>query len=414
MISTSLTTCRTDRLTLWLERSLFATVLLACVVALSHGLADPDFWGHVQYGQDALADGLPTTATYTYTAEGFPWINHENICEYLMAWGVHMPGPGGMLVIKNLLGIGVMLLIYRQAARQGVGQVPIYLSMLLVAVNLTPCWTLRPQLMTYTLFTLMIALFDWCFVDWRTPWRALLGKAQPDEMGEAMRAEYRRRWPWLLLLVPMFIVWTNSHGGFVAGFCITGSLPGWSVGRGSRALSAVAVCRWWPGSRRSCWLAAWRRSSIRMAPVCTGGCYGAMHVPPPEIMEWHPPRAAEPDLVPVVDHARRFVCGADRHAPAARPRADGAAGTDDVAVVRTPAAHRVLCHPVRVLDAGACGLVAESLAEQRGHTTSSSVDLSPRMRWTLLGVLVLGIGPDELQVGSPACSTYPCGSRVIR
>jgi len=197
MISTPLTPLTRNRLAACLEWCLFLTVLTACALALSHSLADPDFWGHVQYGRDALVTGLPSTSTYTYTAEGFPWINHENICEYLMAWGVHTPGPGGMLVIKNLLGVGVVLLIYRRAARQGVGHVPIYLSMLLVAVNLTPSWTLRPQLLTYTLFTLMIALFDWCFVDWRTLWHTLLGKEQPDEMGEAVRAEYRRRWPWL-------------------------------------------------------------------------------------------------------------------------------------------------------------------------------------------------------------------------
>ena len=44
-------------------------------------------------------------------------------------------------------------------------------------------WTLRPQLMTYTLFALMIALFSWCFAAWPNPWSRLLRSAdneQPD------------------------------------------------------------------------------------------------------------------------------------------------------------------------------------------------------------------------------------------
>jgi hypothetical protein len=263
-------------------------VLLACALALSPGLADPDFWGHVQYGRDALANGLPTTATYTYTADGFPWINHENICEYLMAWGVNVLGPGGVLVIKNVLGIGLLLWIFRRAARQGVAQTPIHLCMLLVAANLMPSWTLRPQLMTYTLFALMIALFDWCFVDWLTPWRALLGQERWGDPDGVSQAAYRRRCPWLLLLVPLFVVWTNAHGGFVAGFCI---MAAYLAGR---SVEAVARDR-----RRGLPLAAWLVTIVLACGVATFlNPYGAelhrwllraMRVPPPEIMEWHPP-----------------------------------------------------------------------------------------------------------------------------
>jgi hypothetical protein len=69
----------------WLDRGIIAAVLLAAGVALSLNVADPDLWGHVQYGRDALAHGLPKTTTYSYVAEGYPWINHEIVAEYVLA-----------------------------------------------------------------------------------------------------------------------------------------------------------------------------------------------------------------------------------------------------------------------------------------------------------------------------------------
>ena len=71
--------------------------MLACGVALSLNVADPDLWGHVQYGRDALAHGLPATTTYSYIAEGYPWINHEIVAEYALAIGADWLGGPGLL-----------------------------------------------------------------------------------------------------------------------------------------------------------------------------------------------------------------------------------------------------------------------------------------------------------------------------
>ena len=118
MITTSYLTSGKDVSTKWIERGFLVTVLLACLLAMSHHKADPDFWGHVQYGRDAITEGLPDTTTYSYTTDGHRWINHENLSELLMAAGVSMPGPGGLLAIKSLLALMLMLLIYRQGTRQ--------------------------------------------------------------------------------------------------------------------------------------------------------------------------------------------------------------------------------------------------------------------------------------------------------
>src|SRR5258706_9382817 len=94
---------RSGDFAVWLDRGIFLAVLLASGVALSLNVADPDLWGHVQYGRDALAHGLSATTTYSYVANGYPWINHEIVAELAMATVANWFGGPGLLIVKCLL-----------------------------------------------------------------------------------------------------------------------------------------------------------------------------------------------------------------------------------------------------------------------------------------------------------------------
>ena len=97
----------------WFEKAVIVAVLLAAAVAISPNAVDADLWGHVQYGRDVLRNGLPATTTYSYTANGYRWINHENLAEILLAVGADNLGHIGLLVVKSLLGtfvVGMVLL----------------------------------------------------------------------------------------------------------------------------------------------------------------------------------------------------------------------------------------------------------------------------------------------------------------
>jgi len=75
---------------------IFAAILMTGLATMTTNCADPDLWGHVQYGREVLHDGvLPRTATWTYAAEGAAWVNHENIAEFLLAWTVDAWGSQG-------------------------------------------------------------------------------------------------------------------------------------------------------------------------------------------------------------------------------------------------------------------------------------------------------------------------------
>ncbi len=183
-----------------LDRLVLAVVWLSCAIALSPCSAEADLWGHVRYGQDALAArALPHDATYTYTAVGHPWINHENLAELAFGAIAAAAGGPGLLVFKCLLGLGLLALVARAARRQGASLTTLSAVLVLVSINLTADWTVRPQLFSFAFFGLLVCLLDQAFAGWP--------QQQP-----------RLRWLWFA--PPLFAVWANTHGGFVAGLAV--------------------------------------------------------------------------------------------------------------------------------------------------------------------------------------------------
>ena len=279
----------------WLDRGVIVAVVLASMVAMSVNLADPDLWGHVQYGRDALASGLPATTTYSYVAQDYPWINHEILAELGLAAVNDAFGGVGLLVMKALLGLCVILLIGRAAQKQGAGVVTASALMLLVAAALGRHWLLRPQLISYVSFALLLALLNWCFAGWAGTWQLRWpGRARVED--STLTYDSRRmRYLWLVPVLMM--AWTNSHGGFLAGLCVYIAYMGLrgieaycQRGRDSFGLlrrfalmATVAVLATFInpyGYRFHQWL------------------YHDLHVPRPEILEWRRPDLLDPYTLP--------------------------------------------------------------------------------------------------------------------
>ncbi len=297
----------------WFDRGVLTAVILASGVALSLNIADPDLWGHVQYGRDALAHGLPATTTYSYIAQGYPWINHEILAELALALGNDYLGACGLMLIKVGLGMGIVTLMVRRAREQKVGLLATAAVSLLVAVCLANHWTLRPQLISYTSFALLLALLGWCFEGWEGTWQIAWPKfkanrqgedAHPDPLagGEQERAPLaysieRLKFLWLVPILMM--IWTNSHGGFLAGYCV------FVAYLGLRGFEAVL---------RNGWEATGLLKRFAMFAVAAGlatfiNPYGLdfhlwlfddLRVPRPEIVEWRAPDLFEAQNMPFV------------------------------------------------------------------------------------------------------------------
>ena len=251
---------------------------LACAIPFAMNVVDPDLWGHVRYGQDWMAQGkLPRTATHTFTAEGYPWVNHENAFEYAVAWGCDRLGIYGVLLLKCLLGMAVVATMAAVAARHGVPALSAWALLVLIAANLQAFFPLRPQLFSFALCAVMLVCLDRAFVAW---------------------FELRTiRWSWLLPLPPLMAAWVNSHGGFVAGLCILGAY-----------LAGRMIELWWSHGRWG-WKSQLGIAGIGLASLAATAInpYGvelhrwiaaSMWTPQPEITEWLAPSIDNPVFLP--------------------------------------------------------------------------------------------------------------------
>ncbi len=258
----------------WLKFLTVLAIALGCAMPLSLNLVDPDLWGHVQYGEDWLAEGaLPRTASHTFTAVDYPWINHENLAELAFATGYRVFGIHGLLVVKCLWGMAILLSMVWVARRNKVHAFAVWPLMLLIAANLQAFFPLRPQLLSFALCALTLVLLDRAFYEWQT--------------------SKRIHWQMLWALPLVFVVWVNAHGGFALGLCIVGAYLG------GRILEALLHWR----------IAAWPRVlAMSVLGLC---CVAATLANPygwelhrwlvmslgqarPEITEWAPPKMADP------------------------------------------------------------------------------------------------------------------------
>ena len=280
----------------WFDRAVLVATLLTCAVALSPNVADPDLWGHVQYGRDALAEGLATTTTYSYTAEGYRWINHENLAELLLAAGIDTVGPIGMLIAKCLLGVGVIGLIMWHALRRGAALLTVCVVALLVTVNLSYFWCMRPHVLSCVYYTLLISLLSWCFKDWEGLCQ-IPGLEHPDQT--APKLEYSsERMRYLWLSVPLFCLWANSHGGFVAGYCIYAA---YLVLRGFEAVVANGRGAFGLLRRLTMMVMAGGLATLvnPYGPRLHLWLLESLSIPRPEILEWHAPDMLSTLMLPL-------------------------------------------------------------------------------------------------------------------
>jgi len=369
----------------WLQRGMVLALALSCALALSLNLVDPDLWGHIRYAEDWLAEGeLPRTASHTFTAMGYPWINHENLAELSLAFGYRHLGSYGLLVAKCLLGMGIVITLVRTAQRRGVHALLAWAIMLLVASNLTARFAMRPHLLSFLLFTTVLWLLDRAFGDEEDP------------------LKFRAGWLWLLPVV--FAVWVNSHGGFVAGLGIVGTYLGGRMIQGFVRLG------------RSAWPALLQLALVGVACVAATlanpyglemhrWLLGSLGRPRPEITEWASLSSSQPIFWQVV----WLSVMAGVSLAATRRRRDWTqiailvlVGCEGVAHLRFIPFFALLCGfwlPVHVQSA------LGRLRPENGAPLPT-MRLSPRWRFAAMGAILLGIGLQSLALGR-RLSDYP-------
>jgi hypothetical protein len=187
--------CRTGR-------PLLRCLLLAPVLALvftwpALAPTDPDYWMHERTGRLIADTGtVPHVDPYSFTAAGRPWIDHEWLSQLLFYAVQRQLGYVGNVVLLGVLGCLAVVALYATCRRWGVGELPAVVLVVWAFGMSLGSFGVRPQALTRVLLTVLALLLT----------------------------VYRQGGnPWLLVLVPpLFVVWTNLHGGVAVGLGLLG------------------------------------------------------------------------------------------------------------------------------------------------------------------------------------------------
>jgi hypothetical protein len=151
---------------------------------------DPDLWGHLVFGKVLLSGIVERTNSFTYTAPGYPWIDHELFAEGAIAAIYAGLGSYGLVALKVVLGLATLALVRRSALRRSHAPWAAAIATTIVAVIMAPGFMIRPQLFTFAGLALILDV--------------------------VAASRYRPRGAvWLLPL--LVAVWINVHGGVLAG-----------------------------------------------------------------------------------------------------------------------------------------------------------------------------------------------------
>jgi hypothetical protein len=165
----------------------FLAGLILLAVFLTCGLTpmQSDTWWQLRAGADMWASHrVLLSDTYSHTANGVFWVNHEWLAEVLFYAAYRLGGLSLLTLFSALLIVGGWMFTWRLT--RGAAR-PVFVLTLLALVSSSGWWEPRPH------------AFSLLFI----PWMFFLLE--------------RRQHRWLPLL---FLVWANCHGGVLLGLAL--------------------------------------------------------------------------------------------------------------------------------------------------------------------------------------------------
>lgn len=261
------------------KRALLLFIESACLLFLGAvTLADPDLWGHTYYGLRALELGVLAESSdpFSYTAPGAAWVNHEWLTELTLACCWNVGGNPGLVLWRNFWLLVLFWLVDRLLRAEGVRLPAAWLLLFFnTAVLGNFVIFVRPQLVTYVGFLITLTLLR---QNWETPTRGC----------------------WCL--PPLMMLWTNFHGGFLAGVALV-----W--------LFALAATLRWLGDQQRTDLKLWWGLAMAVALATFVNPYGPrLHgmlwehlITKQLIAEWQPLWSLTPSAVYFVPYGLSFL-----------------------------------------------------------------------------------------------------------
>ena len=172
-------------------------VLAGAVLFLSFGyteMAGSDLWWHIAAGREILQTGSPWLVDdWSFSAHGADWLNHEWLADIIYYQWVSAFGLASLVYWKWSLIIATFCTLQYVLYRQTGCPLTAFICAGMAAAVAAPFLDVRPHLYTLLLFCALL-----CLTLERQPSR------------------------WLLMV--LFLVWVNLHGGFFFGLMALGIL----------------------------------------------------------------------------------------------------------------------------------------------------------------------------------------------
>ncbi len=183
----------------------FAVWLAVLVIFREKAFHDPGALWHIRVGEIILTSGFPHTDPFTYTFAGQHWIPQQWAAEVVMAVGHRVGGLDALLTGFAAIVAAMFAWIFGRLREAGMS--PILAGMFALASFFVGSWHYfaRPHMATFV------------FLVWTTAWLVDFDRGK---IGLG-----RLAW-----LVPGFVIWTNFHGGVLAGLLELGLAFAWWSG----------------------------------------------------------------------------------------------------------------------------------------------------------------------------------------
>jgi hypothetical protein len=173
----------------------FSVIILLIFIMASRTPIDTDLWWHLRIGEASLNAGHPILIDqFSFTRFGEVWTNHHWLSQVALYGLYHLGGFLAIGAVVALLASASLAMVYIQMGE------PVLLRAFVIVVGAlvaAPVWVPRPELASLVMLGAvgyLLYLYKWKHTD--------------------------RLW----LFIPLFILWSNLHGGYVLGLALSGAM----------------------------------------------------------------------------------------------------------------------------------------------------------------------------------------------
>lgn len=176
------------------DRLVYVLIIVLVFLMAARMPLDTDLWWHLRAGEITLQSGHPMLIdTLSFTREGSTWINHSWLAEVVMALLFRVGGYLALSAMVALVAAASMAVLFRQMSGPALLRAFVILLATLVAAVV---WSPRPQIFSLLLLAVCGLILD----DFR-------------------RKGINHLW----FLPPLFVLWSNLHGGYPLGLGLIGA-----------------------------------------------------------------------------------------------------------------------------------------------------------------------------------------------